>query len=378
MPDTETKRLTSTELAADHSLFPIWDPSVPFPSPQNMCDLDVITQVVVERAQPGKWHYLHEATVMWHRDRFYICWANNPKFENNNRDEIIRGRTSFDGIHWSEPEIWAEAPLLGAQSFNHPLLFSHEGRLYGFFVAWYNDNKDPTTEIFILNEETSRWEHQPNCGLPWFVPFCTPQRMSDGNWILGGENYWYESAVAISHGDDLLHWDKVKIVPPEGLTLHWPESAVIIDGDRMIDLCRPDERTRTLTAPVSESFDCGRTWSPIRLSNWPLGDSQPFSGKLSTGQNYLITNNLEENRHLLSIAVTGPDGGLFKRIFKIRHQAWPARRLFGGFGGETYVGKSTEWSYPNACEHEGNLYVTYSMGKEDCVLSIIPIEALTI
>ena len=56
MPDTETKRLTSTELAADRSLFPIWDPSVPFPSPQNMCDLDVITQVVVERAQPGKWH----------------------------------------------------------------------------------------------------------------------------------------------------------------------------------------------------------------------------------------------------------------------------------------------------------------------------------
>ncbi|MDD4565891.1 MAG: hypothetical protein PHE79_10515 [Eubacteriales bacterium] len=43
---------------------------------------------------------------------------------------------------------------------------------------------------------------------------------------------------------------------------------------------------------------------------------------------------------------------------------------------ETYVGTSTEWSYPNAYEHNGNLYITYSQGKEDCVLSIIPIEAL--
>jgi len=123
----------------------------------------------------------------------------------------------------------------------------------------------------------------------------------------------------------------------------------------------------------------------MRLSNFPLEASQPFAGKLSTGQNYLLTNSLEDGRSLLSIAVTGPEGGLFKRIFKVRHQKWPARRLFGGFNAESWtgekgswVGKPTEWSYPNACEHDGKLYITYSMGKEDCVLSIIPIEVLAI
>jgi len=212
--NTQEKKTTSAELAADTSLFPIWDSSVPFPKPEDMRDPDVITQVVVERAQPEGWHYLHEAAVMRHRDRFYLCWANHRELETNDWDSlVIRGRTSFDGINWSAPEIWAEPPLLGATSFNHPLLFSHGNKLYGFFVAWYN--KTPTTEIFIRNEESGKWEQQPGCGLPGFLPFCTPQLMSDGNWILGGEYSWYDSAVAISHGDDLLRWDLVKINPPK-------------------------------------------------------------------------------------------------------------------------------------------------------------------
>lgn len=368
---------TSAELAADLDLFEVWDRSVEFPMPDKMCDLSIVTHVLVEHAEPGGWHYLHEAAIMWHRDRFYICWANNPEYEHNNYDEIIRGKTSFDGIHWSEASIWMEAPALGAHSFNHPLLFSHGGKLYGFFVAWYGEKHEPTTEIFILNEETGKWEHQEGCGLEWFVPFGTPQKMSDGNWILSGENYWYQSAVAISRGNDMLHWDLVKIPKPE-FTMHYPESAVFIDGDRIVDICRPDERLPYRVAPVSVSTDNGRTWSEMVHSNWPLSDSQPFAGKLSTGQNYLITNNKEENRALLSIAVTGPEGGLFKRIFKIRHQKWPVRRLFGGYGGPTCVGTTTEWSYPNAFEHNGNLYVAYSQGKEDCVLSIIPIEALKV
>ena len=374
---------SATEWAADTSLFPIWDPSVPFPRMEEMCDPEVITQVVINRGELDGWHYLHEASIMWHKDRFYACWANNPELEGLNYDEIVRGCTSFDGIHWTEPTIWVQAPALGAHSFNHPLLFSNGEKLVGFFVAWYGEAHEPTTELFVLNEETGVWEHQEGSSLPWLVPFGTPQKMADGNWILSGENYWYQSTVAISHGDDILHWDLVPIPKPEDFTLHYPESAVILDGDRLINFCRPDERLRMQTAPISISHDCGRTWEPMQLSNFPISDSQPFAGKLSTGQNYLVTSSLDgERRHLLTIAVTGPEGGMFKRVLKVRHQAWPARRLFGGFTQldgsktETYVGKSTEWSYPNAYERNGNLYITYSQGKEDCVLSIIPIEAL--
>ncbi|HEX2950067.1 MAG TPA: exo-alpha-sialidase [Armatimonadota bacterium] len=364
---------TSTELAANASLFPVWDPSEPFPSPQEMCDLDIVTHVAIERAQPNGYHYLHEATIAWHHDQFYLGWANHRTREDNNRDEIIRGRTSTDGLHWSEPWEWVPVPESGAESLNHPLLFSHGGKLLGFFVGWHEDY--PTTEIYIFDESTGRWQYQHGSDIPWFLPFCTPQRMNDGNWVIGGEHYWFDAAVAISKGDDLTHWEMVDVPRDHSFKMLFPESAVVNQNDRLLSFSRP---IQTQTAPVSESHDCGRTWTPLVLSNFPLSSSQPFAGRLSTGQNYLLTDSLEEGRALLSIAVTGPEGGLFRRIFKVRHQQWPARRLFGGYGDGSCVGFSTEWSYPSAIEHNGNLYITYTQGKEDCVLSIVPIEVLSV
>jgi hypothetical protein len=368
---------TSTALAADTSLIPVWDPDVPFPSAQEMCDLDVVTHIAVERAKPGGYHYLHEATIAWHHDRFYLGWANHRTKETGDHDELIRGCTSTDAVHWSEPTIWLQAPMVGASSHNHPLLFSHGGKLYGFFVCWREDHI-PGTELFILNDDTGVWEWQIESAIPKFVPFCTPQRMADGNWIIGGECHWDDAAVAISNGDDLTRWKMVKIPRPDNLKLLYPESAIINRGNNnLLAFCRPQQHTPTVpdawTAPVSESHDGGHTWMPLGLSNFPLAPSQPFAGRLSTGQNYLLTNNLEEKRCLLTIAVTGPESGLFRHIFKLRHQQWPRIRLFGNA-----VGQPTEWSYPGAIEHDGNLYIVYTQGKEDCVLSIVPVEALVV
>ena len=115
------------------------------------------------------------------------------------------------------------------------------------------------------------------------------------------------------------------------------------------------------------------------MSNFPLAASKPLCGRLSTGQQYLITDNLEQGRCLLSIAVTAPGGDKFCRVWKIRHQQTPLRRLLGSPGNKkTHIGGHTEWSYPAAVEHDGKLYVIYTQGKEDCALSIIPLTALTI
>jgi len=356
---------------------------VPFPSPEKMRAPDVITHVTVERAKKGGYHYLHEATITWHRDRFYMGWANHPTKETGDHDELIRGCTSKDAIHWDEPKIWAQPPLIGSTSMNHPLLFSHNDILYGFFVCWREEHI-PTTELFILNETTSEWEWQKESAIPRFVPFNTPQRMDNGNWIIGGENHWDDAAVVISNGDDLTKWEMVTIPKSDDLTLFFPEAAIINRGNnKLMAFCRPQQKNRdepdSWSAPVSESNDGGRTWTPLRLSNFPLGTSQPFSGKLSTGHNYLLTNYSGNDRTVLSIALTDSEGGLFKHIFHVRNQKWPAIRLFGGCLDEgSSAGKPAEWAYPNAFEHEGNLYIAYSQGKEDCVLSIIPVEALDV
>ncbi len=375
------KKGNSGKLARKAGLFEVWDSSVDFPMPKKMEDPGIVTQVTVTRAQEGEFHYLHEASIAWHKGRFFIGWSNHKTHEDENRNEQIRGCTSVDGLHWTRPGEWVAAPLMGVTSFNHPLLFEHEDILYGFFVAWREGR--PGTEIFTFDDEQERWIHHPGSQLPEFLPFCTPQRMENGNWVMGGEFWWYHSAVAISDGEDLLHWRVVKIPNAEDIRLLYPESAIVCHKDRLLAFCRPRQvgpvnADDALTAPVSESFDFGETWSTVRMSNFPLAPSQPFSGILSTGQNYLLVNSLEENRTLLLIAVTEPGGKLFKKIYKVRHQAWPAIRLFGGYndGKGSYAGKPTEWAYPGAIEHDGKLYITYSQGKEDCALTIIPVDEL--
>ena len=338
-----------------------------------MPDLPVVTHVQVERAAPGGFHYLHEPAIAVHDGVLHAGWANHPIFEINVRDELLRGSTSRDGgLTWSAPTTWAAPPLLGGESYNHPVLMEHQDRLWGFFTRWKDEK--PNTEIFTLDPAGGEWQPR-DARIPGFIPFTPPRKMRDGNWIIGGELLWFEAAVAISQGDDFTRWEVVQIPRPEELVLRYPETTLFERGDELIAICRP---RGVKSAPASISRDCGRTWTPLALSNFPLAGSKPLCGRLGTGQQYLITNNMEEGRTLLSIAVTAPGGDAFIRIWKIRHQAAPLRRLLTKQNGESYAGHKTEWSYPAAIEYDGKLYVIYTQGKEDCAMSIIPLSALAV
>ena len=369
------ERRSSVELAANTNLLQVWDAAVPFPPFDEMPDLDVVTQVAVERAQPEGFHYLHETTLAWHKDLLYLGWANHRIKEMNELEEQLRGRLSTDGgLTWSPATDWVAPPFGGGESYNHPVLLSHEGTLWGFFTRW--ENKQPRAEIFTLDEMNGNWTPK-HAHIPGFISFCPPQEMRDGNWIIGGELNWYESAVAISHGHDFTQWTVVQLPRPAESKLQFPETALVDRGDDLLALCRPTGGERTARASVSR--DRGRTWSPLRPSNLPLAASKPLAGTLSTGQHYLVFNNLDAGgRSLLSIAVTAPGGQLFCRVWKIRHQQFPKRRLLGSRAGGSQVGGTTEWSYPAAAEHDGKLYVSYTHGKEDCALSIIPLTVLAV
>lgn len=375
-PAPDQPQPTSPALAADHALFELWDRGTPFPPADEMRDLDLVTHVSLERAQPDGYHYLHGTTLACHRGRLHACWSNGRLGEVNMEDEILRGRESpDDGLTWGPARVWAQAPTQGAVSVNHAVLAAHQGRLWGFFTCW-NERK-PRAEIFQFDDDTDAWKPVGAC-IPGFVPFSPPLRMGDGRWAIGGEHFWYEAAVAVSEGDDWTRWHSVALPVPDGMKIEFPETTLIDQGDRILAVCRP---RGTPTALVSASADCGRTWSPLQPSNFPMASAKPCAGLLSDGRHYLITNNLEEGRALLTIALTEPGSRTFSWIRKIRHQQFPRRRLFAGviWHGKLMkpmVGTATEWSYPSAIECNGKLVVSYTHGKEDAVLSLIPLHAL--
>jgi len=369
--------------ANQQNAFEIWDASHPFPDMQTMQEPARITHIQIEQAKAGGFHYLHESSCAFHKDQLFVAFANHPTVERNIEDEVIRGRISKDaGMIFSETQMWMAAPQTGGCSFNHPVLSTHQDKLWGFFTRWEKDVEKPRTEIFQYSDASNQWQPIQK-HIPTFVPFHPPMQMKDGNWIMGGESFWFDAAVAISDGNDWSKWKLAVIPRTDELKLVYPETALIDQGDRILAFCRPRQDGLGL---VSVSEDCGKTWTTLAPSNYPMRSSQPCAGLLSTGQHFLITDYYDVDRHLLMIALTEPGGKTFKKALKIRHQAYPLRRLFGGYdigdisnpNTPTKVGTETEWSYPSAVEHKGNLYISYTQGKEDCVMSIIPISALTV
>ena len=368
--------LSKSHIESDHGGFPIWEESIPIPDHATMPDLRVVTHILLERAEINGYHYLHESSPAWHDNSLFVCWANHRHHEINTTDELIRYRRSDDGgVTWTPPRIWAAAPMGESSSFNHPVIASQFGTLWGFFTRW--DNGLPSTEIMQLQSD-DRME-TTGARIPRFIPFRPPERMANGNWLMSGELTWYEAAVAVSSGDDFTKWNVFVIPRPDELSLKYPETTILNLDDLLVAICRPYETTFAL---ISKSHDYGVSWSPLQNSNLPIHASQMFGGKLSTGQNYLIFNSpAPDRRSLLAIAITKSDGGYYERVWKIRHQAYPVIRLFGGYAVEGRVpvsmaGHTTEWSYPGAIEYDGKLYVSYTQGKEDCWLSVVPLEAL--
>ena len=76
-------------------------------------------------------------------------------------------------------------------------------------------------------------------------------------------------------------------------------------------------------------------------------------------------------RDVLAIAVTAPGGEYFRRIVPIRTDTPPDTQV-------TEYPKGRGWAYPSMIEHDGRIYVAYSATKEQCCLSVLPLDELSV
>ncbi len=348
----------------------LWDPAAPLPAVDDTPYLDVVTHVLVHRAVAGEYQFLHGPAICLHRGTLFCSWANSPVNENS-EDEVLRGRRSADGgFTWSPVEVIAP-DLPGIERHSHGAFLVHGDRLWAFAARYGLGDVPPfpglVMETYVLNEAASTWDCQGVAATD-FWPLEEPRRLSDGRWVMGGVNSRSYPVVALSRGDDLAHWDTVAIPTDPLVPLMYAEATVIADGTQLTAIIRNLSEPLAL---VAESLDAGRTWGRAAPSNLPMVPAKPYAGRLSTGQRYLIFNPPaeEHKRHTLTIAVSRPGERLLSRIWRIRHGPPPQPRFTGR-------AKGRQWAYPYACEHAGKLYIVYSVSKENCELSIVPLAAL--
>ena len=183
---------------------------------------------------------------------------------------------------------------------------------------------------------------------------------------MGGQFNLNQPRVALSDGDDLCRWEVVEIPSHPEQRLNFAEISLVVDGQNVT----AHVRSRIEAVFVSESSDGGHTWSDLAESNLPMSSSKTCAGRLSTGQRYLALNLRAPEmgrRDVLAVAVSSPDEPLLRRLVLLRRGRSPAVP-----DGSRY--QSSQWSYPSVQEYDGNVYITYSVTKRDCCMSVLPLS----
>ena len=355
--------LSSVSLAAEYQLWT--GPALP-QDPAKIPEVEGMEHRTIHQATADGYKFLHGSAIVSHQGVFYANWANSPDNENGPH-ETLQGRRSKDhGKTWSDLEVIGPG-FEGPDRHSHGVLFGHEDKVWTICARFGIGEKSRhfdglQAEAFVLNPKTDKWESRgivmKNC---W--PYDQPVRMENGNWITGGQDKDGLPVIAISHGDDLTHWDTTLLPYDPKLKPNFAETTVWAEKNHVMAVIRGGQNV----AWVSTSYDYGQTWTKAARSNLPMPRAKAYLGKLSTGQLYLLSN--YRNRDTLVISVSKPGEMTLSHMLRIRHgKSEPPR--FTGFA------KSKQWSYPYGYEHDGKLYVVYSIGKEDCGLSVLPIESL--
>ena len=165
--------------------------------------------------------------------------------------------------------------------------------------------------------------------------------------------------VAFSDAPAAASWKRTSIfAEPPFDRMDEPTIYVARDGSVHL-IIRDGSRSGYLLHTVSR--DGGRTWATPVRTNYPDATSKNFVLKLSNGYYALINNPNQKRRNPLAISFSR-DGWVFDRPMSLDKNA-PPRRYDGKAKG------SGALQYPHAMDHNGKLWVTYSLNKEDIIVS---------
>ena len=143
-------------------------------------------------------------------------------------------------------------------------------------------------------------------------------------------------------------------------------------GSRTARTFREKEESKSRRNYASFSFDNGKNWTIPTRTNFPDACARSNAGRLPDGQVYVINNVLplstkKGGRSLLAISLSR-DGLNFDRVAVIRFVP-PLQRYKGR-------AKSIGYAYPHSVIVGDNLWVIYSVNKEDIEIARIPLSKL--
>ena len=351
-------------------------------------------------ATPETGTFSHHGFLTYHQGILFACWDSQARDENTSGQRSIFRYSNDDGETWSDPKVLFPplADNVPASETEQPNPFQTsqgfariEDRLYAVTCA----DRELKEKVYRFNE-VSRVR----------IGFLAREVRTDGTL---GEIFWLSDTApepepgypARPAGDPSLV-DKISAFFKEPANLpqllfgprQYPDSddehrmnepsppwqladgtwvRFYRDGGSIHAQSRAEvDASRPRRNYVSFSFDGGNKWTIPTRTNFPDSVARTNAGKLPDGQVYVINNILpmtprQGGRSMLAISLSR-DGLNFDRMAVIKFIP-PPRRYEGKFKGAGY-------QYPHSVVVRDNLWVIYSVNKEDMEVVRIPLSEL--
>jgi hypothetical protein len=326
------------------------------------------------------WTYNHAPMITYWNGKYYLEYLSNPVGEH-----VAPGQTlvctSTNGWDWDIPKVVFPVYELrppdpkGTAMMHQRMGFyiAPDGRL--LVLGFYGHAPDPFGEggigrvvrevfkdgsfgpIYFLRTNTHRGWTEANTGYPSF------QRSTDAGFV---------RACQALLGDRLMReqWSEEEFLDEDFFAFKTKGKLEAFNWFH-----RKDGKVVGLWkwSLAALSSDDGKTWSkPVKLPTITTAGAKISGRRTGDGRYALIYNPFEDNDHRWPLAiVTSDDGIIFDNMLCVQGEV-PPRRFAGhdkDFG-----------SQYNRCIEEGNgqtpgkdLWVTYSMNKEDMWVSRLPV-----
>ena len=327
------------------------------------------------------WTYNHQPYIAYWNGEFYCHYLSNPVGEHEEAGHTLLCR-SVDGKNWSFPVVIFPEYYLGGEDYilmhqRMGFYIAENGRLLvsGFYGIPTGGNNGPNKGNGIgrvVREVYPDFTFGPI----YFIRYNTHNGFNQGN-----TDYPFYTAS----GDAGFVAACTELLSKKLITQQWWEEDRSDDGFYAVDdsaegfsckaFCfyhRPDNVVVGLWKKgyAALSFNEGYSWTePVRCGTLSDNASKHWGQRTDDGLYALLYN--AENRRYPLIVVTGDDGILFDNKLTV-HGELPVRRFDGESKnlGPQYVRGIIEG---NGNPPGNDMWVTYSMSKEDIWVSRIPL-----
>lgn len=333
------------------------------------------------------WTYNHQPMIAYWNGKFYMHYLSNPVDEHVGAGRTLL-QTSEDGYHWTAPEILfpvypvpdgftkdgKDQVAKGLDAVMHQRVgfyTSKSGKLlaignYGIVL----DPKDDPNDGNGIGRVVREIYPDGTFGPIYFIYY--NHDFNEGNTLY--PNYKKSKDKAFREACE-------ELIANPLYRMQWVEEAD--RNDPMIPLQKPYKAFSWYTLPngdiaalwkhalTSVSHDGGNTWyEPVNRAKGFVNSNAKIWGQRLSDGTYATVYNPSEFRWPLAISLS-PDGLDYKTL-NLVHGEVPVSRYAGQFKnfGPQYVRGIQEG---NGTPPDGDLWVTYSVGKEDMWVARIPV-----